>query len=73
MTKIVPEVQRVKQTATSIGQCPLCMERVVGFQIDAASRDDVVITLRPCGCVSHSNDGLYLAFADLVKESGSLS
>jgi len=73
MTKNVPEVQPTQQTMISIGQCPLCMERVVGFQIDAPSRDDVIITLRPCGCASHSNDGLYLAFADLVKDSGSLS
>jgi hypothetical protein len=73
MTKIVPEVQPPDQKTATIGECPHCSKPVAGFQIDATSRDDVVITLRPCECASHSSDGFYLPFVDLVKESGSLS
>jgi hypothetical protein len=72
MTNNAPEVQSREQTTGTLGDCPHCTERVVGFQIDATSRDDVVITLRPCGCASHSTDGYYRQFVDLVKGSGSL-
>ena len=57
---------------TAIGDCPHCAHAVSGFLIDAESRDDVVITLRPCECASHSTDRLYPLFAALVKASGSL-
>ncbi len=67
------EVQPTRKTTATLGECPHCGEHVVGFQMDATSRDDVVVTLKPCGCASHSSDGYYPRFIDLVKASGSLS
>jgi hypothetical protein len=72
MTNNEPAVQPSQQTTASVGECPHCAEPVAGFQIDATSRDDVVITVRPCGCTAHSTDGYYRQFVDLVKGSGSL-
>ncbi len=72
MTKLVPEVEPPEHSRPALGQCPHCSGTVEGFQIDAQSRADVVITLKPCGCGSHSSDGLYQQFSDLVKGSGSL-
>jgi hypothetical protein len=72
MTKLVPQVDPPEQSKAALGECPHCSGNVEGFQIDAHSRADVVITLNPCGCASHSSDGFYKQFADLVKGSGSL-
>lgn len=72
MSKLEPEVQTPQPKDATLGECPHCTERVVGFQIDAPSRDDVVVTLKPCGCASHSSDSFYSQFVDLVKGSGSL-
>jgi hypothetical protein len=57
-----------------MGECPHCTERVAGFQIGAPLCDDdeVVITVMPCGCASHSTDGDYKQFVELVKASESL-
>jgi len=74
MTSIELEVQPDQQTKATLGECPHCRERVAGFQIGAPSRDDddVVITLKPCGCTSYSSDGDYKPFVDLVKASDNL-
>jgi hypothetical protein len=75
MPGTVPEVQSARQTTAALGECPHCTERVAGFQFDAPSRDgdDIVITLKPCGCTSHSGDDHYNPLVDLVKASESLS
>ncbi len=72
MTKIVPEVHPPEPKKMTFAECPLCSNPVSGFQIDAEATDDVVITLRPCGCKSHSCDDHYSQFVELVKVSGSL-
>jgi hypothetical protein len=72
MTKIVPDVEPPKQAGDILGECPHCAQPVEGFQIEAPSRDDVVITLKPCGCISHKSDDRFSQFIDLLKASGSL-
>ena len=52
---------------------PALCATVDGFQIDEKSIVVVIITLRPCGCMSHSSDGHYRQFVELVKGPGSLS
>jgi len=73
MTKLVPEIEPPKPKKPTFAECPRCARPVDGFQIDETSIDDVVITLRPCGCISHSSDGHYRQFVELVKGPGSLS
>jgi hypothetical protein len=70
MTTIVPDVDQPGPKKTAFAECPRCSQRVEGFQIDEVAIDDAVITLRPCGCVSHSSDGHYKLFVDVVKGAG---
>jgi hypothetical protein len=72
MKKSVAEDESPKPTKGTLGKCPHCSDLVDGFKIDAQSRDDVVITLKPCGCVSETNDDRFSQFVELVDASGSL-
>jgi hypothetical protein len=72
MTKLVPDIEPPEKPKPVLEECPHCSGKVEGFQVDALSRNDVVITLQPCGCASHASDGHFKKFADLVKGSGIL-
>ena len=72
MTKIVRDVQPPEPKKSTFSECPRCSNAVSGFQLDAEASDDVIITLRPCGCLSHSCDNHHSQFLQLVKVSGSL-
>ncbi len=72
MTTNVRDMELPKLTKATLGKCPHCSDPVDGFKIDAHSRDDVIITLKPCGCMSESNDDRYSQFVELVDASGSL-
>jgi len=73
MSKLVPEVEPAKPKKQTFAECPRCSQPVDGFQIDENAVEDVLITLKPCGCTSHSSDGHYRQFVELVKGPGSLS
>lgn len=73
MSKIGPDVTPPPPKKTKFAECPRCSKPVEGFHVDETAIDDVVITLKPCGCISHSSDGHYSQFVEVVKESGSLS
>ena len=72
MTKIVDEVEPPDLVKAIIGECPRCSVPVEGFLIDAQSLDEIVITLRPCGCMSHRSDDRCSQFVDVLKWLGSL-
>ncbi len=72
MTTIMSNVEPPKQAKAIMGLCPHCSEPVDSFLIDAESRDDVVITLRPCGCISYRSDHRSSQFIELLKSWGSL-
>jgi hypothetical protein len=72
MSKNAREVEPPKPTKASLGKCPHCSDPIDGFEIDAQSRDDVVITLKPCGCMSETNDDRFSQFVGLVDASGCL-
>ena len=72
MSRLVPNVEPPNRKKKTFAQCPRCSEPVDGFQIDVETTDDVVITLRPCGCGSHSSEGFYKQFVDVVRASGTL-
>ena len=73
MSKLVPDVEPAKPKKTNFAACPRCSQPVDGFQIDEQSIDDVLITLKPCGCMSHSADDHYREFVELVNGPGGLS
>ena len=72
MSKPIPEAESPNQKKKTFANCPRCSESVGGFQIDVEAVDDVVITLRPCGCGSHSSDGFYKQFVEVVRASRTL-
>jgi hypothetical protein len=72
MTKIIQDVEPQEPAKPAFGECPHCSKRVDGFKVEANTRDDAVITLWPCGCTSHTNDGRFKQFADLVNRAGTL-
>ena len=72
MSKPAPDVESLNPRKKTFATCPRCSESVGGFQIDVEATDDVVITLRPCGCGSHSSDGYYKQFVEVVRASGTL-
>jgi len=72
MSKLVPEVEPAKPKKQTFAECPRCSQPVEGFQIDEKAVNDCLITLKPCGCTSHSTDGHYSQFVDVTKRSGSL-
>jgi hypothetical protein len=49
-----------------LGECPKCSTVVDGFVIDAPTRDDVTVTLKPCGCASHLADANYAGFMKIA-------
>lgn len=49
-----------------LGECPKCNTVVDGFAIEAQTRDDITVTLKPCGCMSHLADAHYEGFMKLV-------
>lgn len=51
---------------TPLGECPKCNTMVDGFNIDAPTRDDITVTLKPCGCTAHLADANYEGFMKLV-------
>lgn len=72
MSRPTPNAEPPNPKKKTFAQCPRCSEAVDGFQIDVEATDDVVITLRPCGCGSHSSEGFYKQFVDVVRASGTL-
>lgn len=73
MSKLVPEVEMPQPKKIAFAECPRCSQPVDGFHVDETAIDDVVITLKPCGCAAHSSDGHYSQFVEVTKRSGSLS
>ena len=73
MTKLVPEIEPPKPKKPTFAECPRCARPLTASKSRKKSIDVVVITLRPCGCMSHSSDGHYRQFVGLVKGPGSLS
>jgi hypothetical protein len=72
VTKIVQDVEPPEPTKPAFGECPHCSRSVDGLKLEANTRDDAVITFRPCGCTSQTNDSYFKQFLDLVKCSGIL-
>jgi hypothetical protein len=72
MTKIVQDVEPPQPSKPGFGECPHCSKLVDGLKLEANTRDDAVITFRPCGCASQSNDSYFKQFVDLVKRTGIL-
>ena len=73
MSKPVPQAELPNRKKKTFAKCPRCSEPVDGFQIDVEAIDDIVVTLRPCGCGLHSSEGFYRQFIDVVRASGTLN
>ncbi len=72
MSEIVAEVPKLEPVKAFLGTCPRCYRHVDGFEIEREAADDVVITLKPCGCAAHSTGSRFHRFMNMLKRSGSI-
>jgi hypothetical protein len=72
MAEILAEVPLLEPVKAFLGACPRCYRHVDGFELERAAQNDVVITLKPCGCAAHSSGYRFNRFMNMLKRSGSI-